>query len=103
MPESGSLFTEVRPFFKRLNHSFIREMLMELSPKACCIFRTVSAWVSPSFWQNLMQYRCSTFSVISLKLKLKLNPTTVFYTSSLFGLQEATDAFYAWEKIQGCA
>ena len=34
------------------------------SPKACWIFRIVSTWVSASFWQNLMQYRCSSHSVI---------------------------------------
>ena len=28
------------------------------------IFQTVSTWLSPSFWQNLMQYRCSSRSVI---------------------------------------
>ena len=28
------------------------------------IFRTVSTWLSPSFWQNLMQYRCSSRTVI---------------------------------------
>jgi hypothetical protein len=31
------------------------------------IFRTVSTWLSPSFWQSLMQYRCSSRSVIFAK------------------------------------
>jgi len=60
----GSLSTDVLPPLKRLYHSFIHLILMALSPKACWIFRIVSTWVSPSFSKNLMQYRCSSSSVI---------------------------------------
>jgi len=54
----------VLPSLKRLYHSFIRMILKASSPKACWIFGIVSTWVSPSFWQNLMQYRCSSRLVI---------------------------------------
>ena len=64
LPWCGSLSTNVLPSLKWLYHSFIRVILMALSPKACWIFRIVSTWVLPSFWQNLMQYRCSSRSVI---------------------------------------
>ena len=60
LPWRGSLSTDVLPSLKRLYHSFIRVILMASSPKPCWIFRIVSTWVSPSFWQNLMQYRCSS-------------------------------------------
>ena len=39
--ERGLLSTDVQPFLKRLYHSFIREVLMALSPKACWM---VSTW-----------------------------------------------------------
>jgi len=64
LPWRGSLSTDVLPSLKRLYHSFIRVILMVSSPKTCWIFRIVSTWISPSFWQNLMQYRCSSRSII---------------------------------------
>jgi hypothetical protein len=62
LPGHGSLSTDVRPSSKRLNHSFMREMLMASSPKACWISLMIFTSVSPSFWQILMQYRCSSSS-----------------------------------------
>lgn len=35
-------------------HFLIYEMPIAVSPKAIWIFRMVSTWLSPSFWQNLM-------------------------------------------------
>jgi len=64
LPWRGSLSTNVLPSLKRLYHSFILVILMASSLKACWIFRIVSTWVSPSIWQNLMQYRCSNHSII---------------------------------------
>ena len=67
LPERWSLSTDARPSLKRLNHCFIWVGLKASCPKANWIFQIVSAWLSPSFWQNLMQYRCSIFSVIATK------------------------------------
>ena len=59
LPDRGLLSTEVSPCLRRLYHSFICVNPMASSPKACWIFSIVCTCVSPSFWQNLMQYRCS--------------------------------------------
>ena len=64
LPERASLSTDVRPYLNRLYHSLICVMPMASSPKTRWIFRMISTWLSPSFWQNLMQYRCSSRSVI---------------------------------------
>ena len=70
-PRGGSLSTDSRPFLKRLNHSFVWVGLKATSPNTCWIFRIVSIWVSPSFWQNLMQYLCPICSVITIKFSWK--------------------------------
>jgi hypothetical protein len=92
----GSLSTDVLPSLKQLYHSFILVILMALSPKACWIFRVVSTWVSASFWQNFMQYCCSSQSVIFVIID---NPTSVHNTYAIIDRLLATDAFYRWEKI----
>ena len=71
LPERGSLSTDARPSLKRLKHCFIWVGFKASFPKACWIFRIVSTWVSPSFWQNLMQYLCSMRSVIEIKFAEK--------------------------------
>jgi hypothetical protein len=38
--------------------------------------RIVSAWVSPSLWQNLMQYRCSKHSVILSETRMRQTRVT---------------------------
>ena len=43
----GAIFEAAVPLFYSCDTHCI--------PKACWIFRIVSTWVSPSFWQNLMQ------------------------------------------------
>ena len=60
----ASLSTKVRPSLNRLHHSLICVMPVASSLKTRWIFRMVSTWLSPSFWQNLMQYRCPSRSVI---------------------------------------
>jgi hypothetical protein len=65
LPGRGSLSTDVRPCLKQLNHSFNHEILVESSSNAWWILWMVFTWVSPSFCQNLMQYRCSGRSAIS--------------------------------------
>jgi hypothetical protein len=44
--------------------------------KACWILRSVSAWVSPSSWQNLMQYHCSNRSVILSQMRMQRTHVT---------------------------
>jgi len=62
----------------RLYHSLICVMPMASSPKTRWIFRMVSTWLPPSFWQNLMQYRCSSRSVIFAENN---NATRAAYTT----------------------
>lgn len=68
LPERDAHFN-VRASLKRLHHSLICATLMESLPKAYCIFQIVSIWVSPSLWQNMVEYRYSRFSVILRKWK----------------------------------
>jgi hypothetical protein len=49
-------------------------------PKTCWIFRTVSTFLLPRFWQNLIQYHCSSSSVIFAEIK---NATYALYAFSL--------------------
>ena len=71
LPKRGSLYTDARPSLKHLNHWFIWIGLKASFPNACWIFRIVSTWASPSFWQNLMQYLCLMRSVIEMKFAEK--------------------------------
>jgi hypothetical protein len=54
----------------------------------------VSTWLSPSFWQNLMQYRCSSRYFI---LAENNNATLAAYTLSLTRSLHATGAV-CWRK-----
>jgi len=95
LSERASLSTDVRPFLNRLYHSLICVMPMALSPKNTrCIFRMVSTWLSSSFWQNLMQYRCSSRSVIFAENN---NATRAACTLSLTRWLHATHAV-CWRK-----
>ena len=78
LPERASLSTDVWPYLNRLYHS-ICVMPMASSPKTRWIFQMVSTWLSPSFWQKLMQYRCSSRSVIFAENN---NATRAAYTLS---------------------
>jgi hypothetical protein len=62
--ERVSLSTDVRRSLNRFYHSLICVMPIPSSPKTHYIFRMVSIWLSPRLWQNLMQYRCPSRSVI---------------------------------------
>jgi hypothetical protein len=55
----------------------------------------VSTWLSPSFWLNLMQCRCSSRCVIFAESN---NVTRAAYTLSLTRWQQATDAVCWREK-----
>jgi hypothetical protein len=55
---------DVRPFLNREYHSNVLDRLNAVSPNACSI-SYVSVAVLPSFWQNLMQTRCSFNTSIS--------------------------------------
>jgi len=79
LPEQASLSTNVWPSLNWLYHSLICVMPMASSPKTCWIFQMVSTWLSPSFWQNYMQYCCLNCSVIFAEN----NATHVVYTLSL--------------------
>jgi len=94
LPERASLSTDVRQSLNRLYHPLICVVPMASSPKTRWIFRMVSTWLSSSFWQNLMQYRCSSPSVIFAENK---NATGVAYTLSLTRWLHATDAV-CWRK-----
>ena len=86
LPWRGPLSTDVLPSLKRLYHSFIRVILMASSTKACWIFRILSTWVSPSFWQNFMQYRCSSCSVILQQLTIQWAFPTLTQSSTDYRL-----------------
>jgi hypothetical protein len=58
-PVSGSSSMDVRPFLNRKYHSNVLGRLTAVSSDACCSISYDSVTVSPSFWQNLMQTRCS--------------------------------------------
>jgi hypothetical protein len=64
-PVCGSSSMDVRPFLNREYHSHVLDRLNSVSPNACCSISYVSVAVSPSFWQNLMQTRCSFNTSIS--------------------------------------
>jgi hypothetical protein len=55
---------DVRPFLNRECHSNVLDQL-NVSPNACCSISYDSVAVLPSFWQNLMQTRCSLNTSIS--------------------------------------
>jgi hypothetical protein len=54
---------------------------------------------SPSFWQNLMQYRCSTYSVIWVKC----NAMSTYYSTSHTGCLGEKDAPGEAAKNHACA
>jgi hypothetical protein len=56
---------DVRPFLNQEYHSNILDRLNAVSPNACCSISCVSVAILPSFWQNLMQTRCSFNTSIS--------------------------------------
>jgi hypothetical protein len=64
-PVCGSSLMDVRPFLNREYHSNVLDRLNAVSPNACCSTSYVSVAVLPSFWQNLMQTRCSFNASIS--------------------------------------
>jgi len=100
LPERVSLSTDMRPSLNRLYHSLICVMPMASSLKNPWIFQMVSTWLSPSFWQNLMQYCCSSHYVIFAENN---NATRAAYTRSLIRWLHATDAVCWREKIHICA
>jgi hypothetical protein len=65
-PVCGSLSMDVRPFLNREYHSSVLDGLNTVSLNACCNISYVSVVILPSFWQNLMQTRCS-FNTSSLQ------------------------------------
>ena len=95
LPERASLSIDVRPCLNRLYHSLICVMTIASSPKTRWIFRMVSTWLSPSFWQNLLQDRCSSHSVIFAEFN---NATRAAYTLSITRWLHATDAVCWQEK-----
>jgi len=100
LPERASLSTDLRPSLNQLYHSLICVMPVASSPKTRWIFRVVSTWLAPSFWQNLMQCRCSSCSVIFTETN---NATHAAYTLSLTRWLHATDAVCWREKNHVCA
>jgi hypothetical protein len=76
--------------------SLICVMPMAASPKTRGIFRMVSTWLSPSFWQHLMQYRCSIHSVILVENN---KATRAAYALPHTRWLHANDAVCWWEKI----
>jgi hypothetical protein len=64
-PVCGSSSMDVRPFLSLEYHSNVLDRLNAVSSNACCSISYVSVAVLPSFWQNLMQTRCSFNTSIS--------------------------------------
>ena len=73
LPEHESLSRDSWPSLKHLCHTFISAALLASSLKAFWIIRIVSVEECSSLMQNLIQIRCSTYSVV-------LNVTTTQYT-----------------------
>lgn len=55
--------------WSQLYRSMIHAMHMASLLKVCWVFHMVSAWVSTSFWQNLMQNHCSNHLSLSWQMK----------------------------------
>jgi hypothetical protein len=53
------------PFLNQEYQSNVLDWLNTVSPNACCSIPYVSVAIWPSFWQNLMQTRCSFNTSIS--------------------------------------
>jgi hypothetical protein len=87
LPGRGSLSTDVRPSLKRLNHSFMREMLTASFPKACWILAENDAI---SLLKSFRHFATTD------------NPTSGHYTSSLIGRLSLTHTFCRSEKIRAC-
>ena len=100
IPDRASISTDVRPYMDMLHHSLICVMPMASSPKTRRIFRMVPTWLSPSFWQNFMQYRSSSRSVIFAE---NSNAMCAVYTLLLTRCLHATEALCRPEKIHVCA
>jgi len=100
LPERVSLSTDVRPSLNRLCHPLICVMPMASSPKTHWIFRMVSTWLSPNFWQNMMQYHCLSRFVIFAENN---NARCAAYTLSLTRWLHVTDIVCWQEKIHACA
>jgi len=100
VPERALLPTDVCPWLNWLYHSLICVMPMVSSPKTRWIFQMASTWLLPSFWQNLMQYCCSSCSVIFTENNNVMNTA---YTLSLTRWLYVTDAVCWWGKIHVCA
>jgi hypothetical protein len=64
-PVCGSWSMDMRPFLNRKYYSNILDRLNAVSPNACCSISYVSVAVLPSFWQNLVQTRCSFSTSVS--------------------------------------
>jgi hypothetical protein len=56
---------DMQPFLNQEYHSNVLDRLNAVSPNVCCSISYVSVAVLPSFWQNLMQTRCSFNTSIS--------------------------------------
>jgi hypothetical protein len=56
---------DVWPFLNRKYYSNVLDRLNAVSPNVCCGISYVSVAVLPSFWQNLIQTRCSLNTSIS--------------------------------------
>jgi hypothetical protein len=76
LPERWSLSAYMQPFLSQLNHSLSWVTPTASLPRACWIVRIVSTWVSPSFWQNLMQYCCSRCSLTWSKTRMRRTRVT---------------------------
>jgi hypothetical protein len=66
--------TNMQPSLKWSSHSLSHPIAS--SSKACWTLRNVSPLVSPSFWQNVMQYHCSKCSVILREKRMRQTRVT---------------------------
>jgi hypothetical protein len=63
--KQSSSSMDVRSFLDQECHSNVLDRLNTVSPNAYCSISYISVAVLPSFWQNLMQIRCSFNTSIS--------------------------------------
>lgn len=75
---SASFSIEVWSCLKQLYHSSVWVLPIASLPKASWIFWMVWVWISPSLWQNIMQYLCSMHLVILCENKNLANVHYMF-------------------------
>lgn len=83
--------------WSQLYRSMIHAMHMASLLKVCWVFHMVSAWVSTSFWQNLMQNHCSNHLSLSWQMKTcRIFTTLTHRLAATYWRPCLWDGVHAW-------